>query len=203
MFAQKKKKSKLWLVIPVILALAAGLWLNADLKEGGSSSSDDEDAVVQADSDQYEDISDLSRVPDVSSDLNASDSGVSGADSGLEGPKNSAVPGVLSGGTHGGDEDGEDTAASPGEPQGAGEDVPADGNENSESPGGAGKIRLIAGEDGNVVIYRYDDSGAVLSQTKTDINLSLLTEADQEFFTKGVTLNTESELSELLQDFEG
>lgn len=203
MFAQKKKKSKLWLVIPVILALAAGLWLNADLKEGGSSSSDDEDAVVQADSDQYEDISDLSRVPDVSSDLNASDSGVSGADSGLEGPKNSAVPGVLSGGTHSGDEDGEDTAASLGEPQGAGEDVPADGNENSESPGGAGKIRLIAGEDGNVVIYRYDDSGAVLSQTKTDINLSLLTEADQEFFTKGVTLNTESELSELLQDFEG
>ena len=81
--------------------------------------------------------------------------------------------------------------------------MPADGNENSESPGGAGKIRLIAGEDGNVVIYRYDDSGAVLSQTKTDINLSLLTEADQEFFTKGVTLNTESELSELLQDFEG
>ena len=28
-------------------------------------------------------------------------------------------------------------------------------------------------------------------------------QADQEFFTKGVTLNTESELSELLQDFEG
>lgn len=55
MFAQKKKKSKLWLVIPVILAMAVGLWLNAGLTE----ESGDEDSIP-AGSDQYEeDISDL------------------------------------------------------------------------------------------------------------------------------------------------
>ena len=64
MFAQKKKKSKLWLVIPVILAMAVGLWLNAGLTE----ESGDEDSIP-AGSDQYEeDISDLAGQPDLSSD---------------------------------------------------------------------------------------------------------------------------------------
>ena len=54
-----------------------------------------------------------------------------------------------------------------------------------------------------MVIYRYDAQGALVSRTETEIRLSMLTETDQKFFTEGVTLNSESELSELLQDFEG
>ena len=78
MFAQKKKKSKLWLIIPVILALGAGLWLNADFEDGTSSAGDAENSAVQADSDQYEDIediSDLSGMTDTSPEDKTSRSG--------------------------------------------------------------------------------------------------------------------------------
>ena len=48
MFAQKKKKSKIWIAVPVILALGVGLWLNAGLKDDTGEES------IPAGSDQYE-----------------------------------------------------------------------------------------------------------------------------------------------------
>ena len=67
----------------------------------------------------------------------------------------------------------------------------------------AGRILVISGEDGSISILRYDENGRVTSREKTDIDASMLTETDQQLFRKGFVLNDESELSELLQDFEG
>ena len=59
MFAQKKKKSKIWIAVPVILALGVGLWLNAGLKDDTGEES------IPTGSDQYEeDISDLAGLSD-------------------------------------------------------------------------------------------------------------------------------------------
>lgn len=70
MFAQKKKKSKIWIAVPVILALGVGLWLNAGLKDDTGEES------IPAGSDQYEeDISDLAGLSDTSSDPDSSCSG--------------------------------------------------------------------------------------------------------------------------------
>ena len=67
MFAQKKKKSKIWIAVPVILALGVGLWLNAGLKDNTGEES------IPAGSDQYEeDISDLAGLSDTSSDPDSS-----------------------------------------------------------------------------------------------------------------------------------
>ena len=67
MFAQKKKKSKIWIAVPVILALGVGLWLNAGLKDDTGEES------IPAGSDQYEeDISDLAGLSDTSSDPDSS-----------------------------------------------------------------------------------------------------------------------------------
>ena len=48
MFAQKEKKSKIWIAVPVILALGVGLWLNAGLKDDTGEES------IPAGSHQYE-----------------------------------------------------------------------------------------------------------------------------------------------------
>ena len=67
----------------------------------------------------------------------------------------------------------------------------------------AGKILVIADTEGSISVLRYDKNGSVTSREKTTIDLSMLTETDQKLFEKGIALNDDSELSELLQDFEG
>lgn len=211
MFAQKKKKSKLWLIIPVILALGAGLWLNADFEDGTSSAGDAENSAVQADSDQYEDIEDISDLSGMT-DTSPEDKTSGPAESGEE---KSDVSGRS--GTGYSDSDGsrdviagEDSVTqssgrfgSPEESGGGDTGDNTDEDQDSEEKNGTAKIFLTADGEGNVIIYRYDAEGVLISRTETEIQLSMLTEADQKFFTEGVTLNSESELSELLQDFEG
>ena len=65
------------------------------------------------------------------------------------------------------------------------------------------KILVIADTEGSISVLRYDKNGSVTSREKTTIDLSMLTETDQKLFEKGIALNDDSELSELLQDFEG
>ena len=201
MFAQKKKKSKLWLVIPVLLALAAGLWLNSGFESGNTSKQDGEDGAVQADSDQYEDISDLSDIPDSSlnSDFSNERDKIGDNDNDPDDlfPSDSEYDETIGGNTSGkfpssvSDENSE-TGRSPSEQ-----------NKTNGSEQYAGKILVIADNDGSITVYKYDSKGNITSESETGIQLSMLTETDKQLFTKGITVNDESELSELLQDFEG
>lgn len=206
MFAQKKKKSKLWLVIPVILAMAVGLWLNAGLTE----ENEDEDSIP-AGSDQYEeDISDLAGQPDLSSDSGYEVSGEEGwqEDVGSQTADDDRYDRNYDDGTYenGNDSSGYGIVGENGQ-------EPESGTQNDSSPassGGsgsekeyAGKIVVISDTDGSISILRYDENGRVTSREKTDIDTAMLTETDQQLFKKGFILNDDSELSELLQDFEG
>ena len=219
MFAQKKKKSKLWLVIPVLLALAAGLWLNSGLESENTSVQGGEDDAIQAGSDQYEDISDLSGIPDssVSGDSSRQQDEISGNDndSNRSYPSDSAYDENIGGNTSEGfsndtsDENRNSSNAggiSSGQNGKSGQgDQKDQRDQNKTSPSDqyAGKILVIADNDGNIVIYKYDSKGNVTSESETEIQLSMLTETDKQLFTKGITVGDESELSELLQDFEG
>ncbi len=217
MFSQKKKKSKLWIVIPVVLALGCGLWLNADFENRESSGSGTENPAVEADSDQYEDIediSDLSGVTDARSDQPSPERQQTESADGEETYESSGRQETSAdfpetddtGKETGGVSSPENLQEASGNDQEIGRnDTESDSGRESDNGygGGIGKIVLRADPDGTVIVYRYDTDGAVVSQTETEIHLSLLTETDQQFFTRGVTLNSESELSELLQDFEG
>ena len=208
MFAQKKKKSKIWLVIPVILALAAGLWLNAGITDEG-----EDESSIAAGSDQYEeDISDLAGRPDPSAvpEDEGGESGLTGsgsqtADDGSDDP--GSYDGLYEDEIYDGAGDSGYDAGSGGtgfEPESG---MQNDGASSSSGDGAekeyAGRILVISGEDGSISILRYDENGRVTSREKTDIDASMLTETDQQLFRKGFVLNDESELSELLQDFEG
>ena len=207
MFTQKKKKSKLWLIIPVVLALGAGLWLNTDFENGSSSGNDAKEAAVQADSDQYEDIkdiSDLSGMTDSSLEERTSDPAEK-EDKYSSGDREEYPDSAGSDNIIAGEKDVTQSSGSSGSSEGdtGSSDTEDAADENPASSGGTEKIFLTADEEGTVVIYRHDAQGALVSRTETEIRLSMLTETDQKFFTEGVTLNSESELSELLQDFEG
>lgn len=205
MFARKKKKSKLWLAIPFALIFAAGLWLNSGLEDEGSGILTDENNV-QAGSGQYyeENISDLAGQPDVS--LNDIDEETSGkANTSETDPWSDSFA----------EDDRSDTGVDHQEDIG-GEDDPGydlsgygqyeeNRQEEQDVPdqSEAGKITVIAESDGSVVIIRYDSGGRELSRSRTSILLSMLTETDRKLFSRGITVSDESELSELLQDFEG
>lgn len=203
MFAQKKKKTKIWIAVPVILALGTGLWLNAGLKD------DIGDESIPADSDQYEeDISDLADLSDPSSDpdTSAGAKGQNGAGSETaDDSRYGSVSDDFSNDIGSGEFD-ENRRYEEAE-DGTITNLPED--ENSLSAGNerekeyAGKILVIAASDGSVSVRRYDKDGSVISSEKTNIDLSMLTETDQKLFEKGITLNDDAQLSELLQDFEG
>ena len=201
MFAQKKKKSKIWIAVPVILALGVGLWLNAGLKDDTGEES------IPAGSDQYEeDISDLAGLSDTSSDPDSSAQadGQNGAgsetaddiryDSDSDDFPDDVGSDYSSGSLNGNGryEDGENSTTGGQEK----ENPSSAGNDSDKKY--AGKILVIADTEGSISVLRYDKNGSV-----TTIDLSMLTETDQKLFEKGITLNDDSELSELLQDFEG
>ena len=206
MFAQKKKKSKIGIAGPVILALGVGLWLNAGLKDNTGEES------IPAGSDQYEeDISDLAGLSDTSSDPDSSaqadgqnGAGSETADDSRYDSDSDDFPddvgsdyssGSLNG--NGRYEDGEKSTTGGQEK----ENPSSAGNDSDKKY--AGKILVIADTEGSISVLRYDKNGSVTSREKTTIDLSMLTETDQKLFEKGIALNDDSELSELLQDFEG
>lgn len=61
---------------------------------------------------------------------------------------------------------------------------------------------LVKESDGLIKVYKYDKEGEEELLRTTDILYSLLSEDDQQLFSKGYKLETEEELLELLQDFE-
>ncbi len=208
MFAQKKKKSKLWLIILVFFALAAGLWLNSGFDDSDVSRQNGKDDAVLADSDQYEDISDLSSgIQDSSSNKDFStDSDENIGENGssdLQGNSDSLYSnGVIDSGSEG-DDDASAYYPSSGNTELDHSAASSGQNGNGNSSQYAGKILVIADNDGSIIVYRYDSKGNITSESETDIDLTMLTETDKQLFSKGVTVSDESELSELLQDFEG
>lgn len=61
---------------------------------------------------------------------------------------------------------------------------------------------LITATNEKIVIYFIDEFGAKQFIQQTDIPYELLSETDQEMFQKGISLNSLTEVFELLQDFE-
>ena len=61
---------------------------------------------------------------------------------------------------------------------------------------------LITEMNEKIVIYFIDDFGAKQFIQQTDIPYALLSETDQEMFQEGISLNSLTEVFELLQDFE-
>mgnify|MGYP000912387417 CR=1 FL=1 len=75
-------------------------------------------------------------------------------------------------------------------------------SDNSVQENQSGEYYLVKESDGVIKVYRYDENGEESLLKKTDILFSLLSEEDQELFSKGVVVQTDDELLELLQDFE-
>ena len=61
---------------------------------------------------------------------------------------------------------------------------------------------LLKESDGEVKLFYYDESGNETFIRATEIPFSLISESDQNEFVKGMIVETEEELYELLQDFE-
>ena len=61
---------------------------------------------------------------------------------------------------------------------------------------------LVVEEDQYIKVYLFDTDGTKQLVRTTDISFDLLSSEDQELFRYGVKLETESQLMELLQDFE-
>ena len=53
-----------------------------------------------------------------------------------------------------------------------------------------------------LVIYKYSN-GAIISEKRTDIQTDILPEYDREMLKNGIDIGSESELDELLEDYEG
>lgn len=74
--------------------------------------------------------------------------------------------------------------------------------QNDEQKDSSSEYYLVKESDGLIKVFHYDSAGKETLLRTTDILFSLLGEEDQEMFRKGVIVNTEDELLELLQDFE-
>lgn len=74
--------------------------------------------------------------------------------------------------------------------------------QNDEQKDSSSEYYLVKESDGLIKIFHYDSTGKETLLRTTDILFSLLGEEDQKMFRKGVIVNTEDELLELLQDFE-
>ncbi len=90
--------------------------------------------------------------------------------------------------------------------------TPDDGNrgEQDENPisevtqpnaPGQENFYLVKEIDGTIEIYYYEGEGDPIFIKNADITFSLLSEGDQAMFSKGVIIETEEDLNELLQDF--
>lgn len=74
--------------------------------------------------------------------------------------------------------------------------------ENETEENAVKSYYLVKEIDGLVNIFYYDEQGKETLIRATDIAFSLLSEADQALFKKGVIKHSLDELDELLQDFE-
>lgn len=61
---------------------------------------------------------------------------------------------------------------------------------------------LLKEAEGQIELYHYDESGSEKFIRMTDIPFSLISAADQELFKQGIVVKDESELDNILQDFE-
>ncbi|QHI73753.1 hypothetical protein [Aminipila terrae] len=75
-------------------------------------------------------------------------------------------------------------------------------SDNNVQENQSGEYYLVKESDGIIKVYQYDENGKESLLRTTDIVFSMLSEDDQELFSKGVVVKTESELLDLLQDFE-
>lgn len=76
-----------------------------------------------------------------------------------------------------------------------------DDNKNVVS-GESSAYYLLKAIDDEINLYYYDETGKEKLLRVTDIAFSLISENDQEEFKKGIIVNTEEELNQLLEDFE-
>jgi hypothetical protein len=77
----------------------------------------------------------------------------------------------------------------------------ADAGVISEVPAPSGYY-LVKEVDGIIKVFYYDAQGRESVLQNTNILFSMISESDQSLFTRGVILDTEDELINLLQDFE-
>lgn len=215
MFSQKKKRSKgLLFLIPVLLIFLAGLALNAFMS-GGTEESDSEDSsedkLVSA---GYSSDRGSSADGDTK---NRSDGDISGR-SKKEGNDTGRYEytdnigenkGALINGYDGGDADpdeyyyGSDPYSEMYEDENASESRNGSDSDNGTGAAvnGYSGYRAIS-EDNMLVIYKYSN-GAIISEKRTDVQTDILPEYDREMLENGIDIGSESELDELLEDYEG
>jgi len=78
----------------------------------------------------------------------------------------------------------------------------SDENDTIEGEEKPSEYYLVKEIDGIIKVFHYDAQGNERLLQNTDISFSLLSESDQQMFSKGVILSVEEELTNLLQDFE-
>ena len=213
MFSQKKKKSKgLLFLIPVLLIFLAGLALNAFMSgsaEEGDSEGSSEDKLVSA---GYS--SDRGGAAD-EDERNRTDGDISGR-SMKEGNDSDRYEytdnigenkGALTDGYDGGDA-GPDEYYYGSDPYSEMYEDENDSESINDSDSGTGTVangysgyRAIS-ENGMLVIYKYSN-GTIISEKRTDVQTDILPEYDREMLKNGIDIGSESELDELLEDYEG
>ena len=209
MFSQKKKRSKgLLFLIPVLLVFLAGLALNAFMSGGAAGEGDEgkeengDDRLVNA---GYDSDGSYSKREASEGD----NDGYIGASSDAS-EKGSNVSAGREYTDNAGDTDGNAAYAQEDEyTDAAGDTDGVDGaggyyygsDSYSEMYGGYSGYRAVS-ENNTLVIYKYVD-GAVISEKRTDIQTDILPEYDREMLENGIDMSSESDVDELLQDYEG
>ena len=63
-------------------------------------------------------------------------------------------------------------------------------------------LKYHGDENNMLVIYKYSN-GTIISEKRTDVQTDILPEYDREMLKNGIDIGSESELDELLEDYEG
>lgn len=175
MFSQKKKKSKgLLFILPVLFVFLAGLGLNAFMNSGTEQGSDEDRLVSAGYGSASNDNTEKNTDDYIYNDISGEVPKESNNISSDEYTDNSDLN----------------------------KDAAIDeyvGNE-SASYGYSG-YRVIS-ENNLLVIYEYSN-GSIISEKITDIQTDILPEYDRDMLKNGIDIDDESEVDELLQDYEG
>ena len=213
MFSQKKKRSKgLLFLIPVLLLFLAGLALNAFMSGGAEKEAGDgadEDRLVSAGyrsghDDGAGENADKGSGDDISDKINKEGNN---ADPYEYNDNISENKGALINGYDDGDvdPDGYYYGSDPYSEMYDDENVSNGGHDSGSGAGAANDgysgYRAIS-ENDMLVIYKYSN-GAVISEKRTDVQTDTLPEYDREMLENGIDIGSESELDELLEDYEG
>ncbi len=209
MFSQKKKKSKIWLFLIVIVVLfIAGICLNKGFDD--TSGADNQDNTLSAPDNKKNSneipIFEYNNADDGRTDTGrgAESTDDSGNGNGSVTGKESSSAGISGDGSYDNDDriDSDDYGYNESD-----NDIDAGANTGGDSFNDGyddtkGKIWVISRGD-TVVVQTYDDDGNMLYKLDTEIDLSMLPEYDRKAIKDGIYLNSEDELYEMLQDFEG